>query len=478
MNVKHWSLDRLWTWLATGLVLALCVPSGLFLTYSASRSVEEHLTRKGQVFAKTLGTSVIESLLMNEPVRMHEILTDAIAADPSIGYACIADAQGKMIATSFTHGYPPGLLRLWLEHPGQIVRFSSGHDTWLDVSEPLLENQLGILHVGIARAEAIQASRTILVILALAVMGALILILIGTHLIGATVSRPLQQLQTVVSHYPQTTDIPPDLETLGTQEVTALTRGFRDMLTRLDHLEQERKTTQESLIQTERLTAVGELASGLAHEIRNPLDGMLECVHLLETDVTKSTMACKYYPMLKEGLERISRTMQAMLILARSGENVTVEPCRTRDILDELQVLVQPQVNDRQVKLLWEKVGPCFCLCDRHGLLQAGLNLIRNAVDAASEQGSQGQVTVRNFCDDRHVFLSVEDNGPGVPEDKRERIFDPFVSSKPVGKGTGLGLPVSRQLIRAVGGTLTLANKPSALGGALFLIRLPKHSEV
>ena len=75
------------------------------------------------------------------------------------------------------------------------------------------------------------------------------------------------------------------------------------------------------------------------------------------------------------------------------------------------------------------------------------------------------------------MYLTVEDSGAGIPAQMRERIFDPFVSSKPVGKGTGLGLPVSRQLIRAVGGTLVLANEPSPLGGALFRIELPKHSK-
>jgi two-component system NtrC family sensor kinase len=115
-------------------------------------------------------------------------------------------------------------------------------------------------------------------------------------------------------------------------------------------------------------------------------------------------------------------------------------------------------------------------VCDRHGLLQAGLNLVLNSIDAVEEAGISGLVHVRSYCDDRWVFVSVEDNGPGVPDNLRERIFDPFMSTKPVGKGTGLGLSVSRQLIRSGGGELSLMDESGSLGGALFVIRLPKPS--
>ncbi len=141
----------------------------------------------------------------------------------------------------------------------------------------------------------------------------------------------------------------------------------------------------------------------------------------------------------------------------------------------ELQLLVQPQVHDSQVKLTWDNAGPCVCVCDRQGLLQAALNLVLNGIDAVEETETPGLVHVRSTCDERWVFVSVEDNGPGVPDDLRERIFDPFMSTKPVGKGTGLGLSVSRQLIRAGGGELSLMDESGSLGGALFQIRLPKQ---
>ncbi|MCP4453538.1 MAG: HAMP domain-containing histidine kinase [Planctomycetes bacterium] len=476
MRLKQWSLDRLWAWWATGLILLLFVPSGLFLTYSISRSVERNLAEKGRFFAQAIAAGLIESVLLEDRIRMHEILRDAVADEPGVRYASILDSHGQMLAHSFKSGYPPALVKLWNQHTESVIRYNAGADKLLDVSVSLMSAHQSRLHVGVMRNEAVQASQRVLIVLSLVSTAALCLVLMGTRLIGTLVSRPLQQLETAVSHYPRATALLHSQTVHGTREVVTLTQGFRDMVARLESLEDERTSTQASLIHAERLSAIGELAAGLAHEIRNPLDGMMECVRLLDADTIKSEKAIKYYPMLSEGLERISRTMQSMLVLARSGQQTTVGACQASGIVDELQLLVQPQVHDSQVKLTWDKAGPCVCVCDRQGLLQAGLNLILNSIDAVEDAEMAGLVHVRSYCDDRWVFVSVEDNGQGVPDDLRERIFDPFMSTKPVGKGTGLGLSVSRQLIRAVGGELSLVEERSALGGALFLIRLPKHA--
>ncbi len=477
MKLTRWSLDQLWAWWSTGLILLLLVPSGLYLTYSMSQSVERRLVDNGRFFAQAVAGSLVEPLLLENRIRMHEILHDAVANEQHTRYACVVDTSGQVLAHSFDSGYPPALVQLWQNHPETVIRYTAGPEKLLDVAVPLLASHRARLHIGVLRMEATRASRRVLIVLGLVSAAALTLVLMGTRLIGFLVSRPLQQLESAVSSYPYATVSLSNQTIHGTREVVTLAQGFREMEKRMNGLEQEREITQASLVNAERLSAVGELAAGLAHEIRNPLDGMLECIRLLDGDPTKSEMACKYYPMLRDGLERISRTMQSMLVLARSGQQTAVQSCRTRDIVEELELLIEPQVRNSQVELTWEKAGPCICVCDRHGLLQAGLNLVLNAIEAVDQSETPGRVHIRSYCDERWVFLSVEDNGPGVLEDLRERVFDPFVSTKPVGKGTGLGLSVSRQLIRAVGGELSLSDRSGPLCGALFLIRLPKQVE-
>jgi C4-dicarboxylate-specific signal transduction histidine kinase len=245
------------------------------------------------------------------------------------------------------------------------------------------------------------------------------------------------------------------------------------MVRRLEQLEQDRTVTQESMIHAERLAALGEIAAGLAHEIHNPLDGMLECVRHLNKDPGKSSRADKYYPMLEDGLQRIAVTMRRMLTFAHSGQKVEPKPCLMGELLDALQLLVQARLDDSRVRLTWRRPKDRQCACDREGMSQAGLNLILNAVEAA-ETSPEPQVQIEGTCDAEWVYLTVGDSGPGVPGDLRDRIFKPFFTTRPAGEGTGLGLSVSRQLVRAGGGEVELASEPSSLGGAKFVIKLPR----
>ena len=249
------------------------------------------------------------------------------------------------------------------------------------------------------------------------------------------------------------------------------------MVRRLKSLEQERATNMDRMVHAERLAALGELAAGLAHEVNNPLDGMLECVRFLDVDPEKSERASKYYPMLEDGLGRISKAMHGMLTFARMGQRVSLETCPVADLVGSQIMLVQPRLEESHVRLTWHEPGWCVCRCDRQGLAQAVLNLVLNAAEAASESPDP-HVQIEAYCDSELVYLAVEDSGPGVPEELRLRVFDPFFTTKPRGKGTGLGLSVSRQLIRAAGGDVELSPKPGSLGGARFVIRLPRVSGV
>ncbi len=272
--------------------------------------------------------------------------------------------------------------------------------------------------------------------------------------------------------FPQQTLGSSELKVSGTREVESLAKGFTDMVRRLELSERDRVATQERMIHTERLAALGELAAGLAHEVHNPLDGMQECLRYLQQDPDKSIRAAKYYPMLSEGMQRIARVMRGMLAFARTGQNISIQKCRIADVVNASQLLVQANTKGRHVDMKWQLPEDCVCMCDSQGFAQALLNLVLNAAEAAQDS-TNPQVKIETTCDSQWVYVSVEDSGPGVSEELRVRVFEPFFTTKTLGEGTGLGLPVSQQLIRAVGGELELSPEPGSLGGARFIIRLP-----
>jgi len=167
--------------------------------------------------------------------------------------------------------------------------------------------------------------------------------------------------------------------------------------------------------------------------------------------------------------------MRGVLTFARAGLDVSTEMLPLREVIGELQMFAQASLKQRNIAMTWDGPGPCVCICNRQGVAQAGINLILNAADAVESRESP-KVHVQAYCDANSTFIAIEDSGPGVPEELRDRIFMPFFTTKAAGEGTGLGLSVSRQMIRAIGGEIELSTEPSSLGGARFVIRLAKQT--
>lgn len=473
MALNRWSLDRLTAWIGTVVVLVLFVPMGWYLMRNISSATEQYLAERGKGLVKTLAGQIIEPVLFEDRLALHNALQMAAATDSEVRYLCVENEDGDIVAGTFAQGQPSALADLWRANSGEVILFRTKDEDLMDVSTPLLGGQLGVLHVGISRSRATGAADRLLKLVGIVLVAALFVVLVGARIIMMTVSRPLRRLEKAVSGFPQRRVKPAELAVSGTREVESLAKGVGDMVQRLELLERERARTQDRMVNAERLAALGELAAGLVHEVRNPLDGMLECVRYLQQDPDKSARADKYYPMISEGLGRIARAMREILTFARSGKDISVVECRIADVLNVSQLLVQANIMDRSVRLAWHIPKDCVCMCDPQGLAQAVLNLALNATEAA-HASEQPQIRIEATFDPLWVYISVEDSGLGVPEELRGRIFQPFFTTKPSAKGTGLGLSVSRELIRAVGGDLELSPEPSPLGGARFVISLPR----
>ncbi len=470
MALNRWSLDRLCMIVGAASLLTLFVPTAIYLTHSISASVEDSLLQRAETLGQSLAIQLVEPLLLDDRTTLRDRLDKSLAAQDEVVYLGLCSERGEITSHTFQHGYPLALAAMWNSPGDSVRRFKSGKESLMDVAVPVKDGRLGYIHVGIAREQALQAGQRHAWTIGILFTLALWMLLMGTGLLAARVCAPLQQLAEAVSQLPDGNRLP---AVHGTREVEALARGFEQLSNRLQTLAGEQAANQERMIHAERLATLGELAAGLAHEIHNPLDGMLECLRYLDGDPGKSERADKYYPMLRDGLERIARTMRQMLTFARSAQPVPCQPAPAGQLVAELELMLKPRLQDHNVKLSWHGAGSCVCLCNRDSLMQAGLNLILNAVDAA-EGNPQSQVVVKLSCDNTWVYFTVDDNGPGVPEAMRGRIFDAFFTTRPLGKGTGLGLSVSRQITRATGGDVELADRPSPLGGARFIIKLPR----
>jgi len=271
----------------------------------------------------------------------------------------------------------------------------------------------------------------------------------------------------------------------GTAELARLAVSFNEMQkqlgdekdilrARLEDLERttsELRLAQRSLVRSEKLASVGRLAAGIAHEIGNPLSAISGLVELVESGDLEPEEEVEFLGRVRKETERINRIIRDLLDFARAdpGEEQRDEACDVAEVVEDAVRLVGPQADLRLVTLERRFEQDCPMAKGSAGqLAQVVLNLLLNAADAI---GGEGTIVLDVSREEEWVRLVVQDTGPGIPPEILGHLFEPFVTSKPTGEGTGLGLAVCHTLVGKLGGTLEASNPPE--GGARFTVLLP-----
>ena len=256
-----------------------------------------------------------------------------------------------------------------------------------------------------------------------------------------------------------------------------LLREEDELRTKIDEVERatERLTqAQDRLVRSERLASVGRLAAGLAHEIGNPISALIGLEDLVLAGGLSPEEERDFLTRMRKETERIHRILRDLLQFARPaaerlpGESAP-EPGDVETAARDTAALVAPQRSLKDVSLALDVARGLPAVSLGHeALMQVILNLVMNAADAV---GGGGKVRISAARSGRGVRLSVEDDGPGVDPRVQAQLFEPFVTTKDVGKGTGLGLAVCRGLVEAAGGSITLDREYTR--GARFVVELP-----
>lgn len=267
------------------------------------------------------------------------------------------------------------------------------------------------------------------------------------------------------------------------------------------------------VIRAARLASTGTLASGIAHELGNPLGALMAYADVARSRALTLGQDAELVDSIREEAARMDRIIRSLVDFARSkgGERIPSDP---RPVILRVRELLEAQGRLEGVEVLWEEWGTADpkVLMDPQRLEQVLLNLLLNALDAlegredpwirvrlSSEAGPSTALPRRRQGDppgvdyahrrrvvpgedggritplataEQVVILTVEDNGPGIPAERLEELFDPFFTTKEPGKGTGLGLALSAQLVEGMGGEIRGGNRRE--GGAIFTVRLPE----
>ena len=258
---------------------------------------------------------------------------------------------------------------------------------------------------------------------------------------------------------------------VGSQISSAIERSILYEQTRQAY--ENLRRTQEQLLHSEKLAAVGQLISGVAHELNNPLTAILGYSQLLTSSGQMGQQGMEYADKLYKQAQRTHRIVQNLLSFGRQHKPERV-PVQINQALEETLALRDYDLRMHNIRIHLDLAENLPVIsADPHQLQQVFLNMVNNAVDAILEHSTEGDLWVRTGLDGDRFSVEFIDSGPGVKD--ASRVFDPFYTTKPVGKGTGLGLSICYGIITEHGGIIRVRNIPAR--GASFTIELPRQPE-
>jgi two-component system NtrC family sensor kinase len=281
-----------------------------------------------------------------------------------------------------------------------------------------------------------------------------ILLLIGNSALTAiyveTLIRPILALHRSIRRAADG-DLSVRARTRGTIEVAELAGAFNGLMDEVEEARDREHAQRAQLAHTEKMAAVGTLAAGVAHEVNNPLGGILTCIENLRARPGDRAMVERYLSLIEDGLKRIERTTMNLLDFSRQRK-MELTITSVNNTIRHVVELVKYQLRKGRIDVQFDldRSDPVM-MADPFQIEQLFLNLVLNALQAMPDGG---RLTLRTRRKPDNVVVEVEDTGEGIPDDIRGRVFDPFFTTREVGEGTGLGLTVSDSIVASHGGTL------------------------
>lgn len=471
---------RLKLFLSAGVFFLAAVSA---LTYLTIRSEKKLLLAQMGERAKAgitlMELSVAGALYKFDTYRLETLAREASAL-PNVDYAFIFDAKGRIVGDH--HEDQRQLFTFFTDELGKeiveakrtLVHVDEDRGI-LDISKPveLGHEKLGGIRLGfdlkpIENEISKAAYRTVTVAGIISVIG--IVILFG---IAARMTKPIERLTEAAKHIEEG-DLAYRVRIDRDDEIGSLGVAFDQMAERLMQREKELKESQAILRRADRLSSLGLLTAGLAHEIRNPLVAIRTFTQLLPERYDDAEFREGFQGLALKEVDRICGLINDLLSFARPSAPKVAEE-NINEVVEGVVRILETEAKEKSVEIKRNfAAGLPKVWIDREQMKQVFMNLILNAIQAMKNGGSifaSTRLIAKDDTDAAGRFLQIEirDTGVGIPEENLDHIFDPFFTSKE--EGSGLGLSVSHQIVQEHGGHVTVESKVG--GGTAFFVNIP-----
>jgi len=518
------------------LILTTSAILSVFLIQRQSLLIERELEKRGESLVRNLAYNSEYGVLVENKALLLNLMK-GLYQEEDVAYIIIQDREGNVLAewkrTEETPSQRASKLlvmeRALEEEQGVERHFTLQGTEFSNFSYPIKtirverskeelgpilqdkkglvtrEEKIGVAHIGICLEHMLttiaQMKRMVVLLTAMVVTVGILLTIFLVNIFIKPVKRLVQATERVASG-----DLSQMVKVTTHDEIGKLASSFNQMIISLKESREEierynrtlenkvkertaelenalktLKETQSQLIQVEKMAAVGQLAAGVAHELNNPLGGILgysqfaleKISHKPISQFTEedTTSFLQYLKDIEQQTKRCRSIIQSLLKFSRASAKEEFEPTDVNSVIEETLVFIRHQVEKNKVKLV-ERLEEPLPLIKGHPsqLQQVFTNLILNAVQAMPGGGTL-TITTRVREDTKTVEVSFADTGVGIPEENLDKIFEPFFTTKKVGEGTGLGLSVSYGLIKNHKGEIKVKSRKGE--GTTFTVILP-----
>ena len=428
------------------------------------------LEKKAVSIAGNLSDRIANHILLKDYFQTTKALKEVLNKEKDLEYIFVTDEEGKIFAHTFNNGTPPDILS-WnpLDNKAinmQLLDTEKGYIR--DVGMNVFQDTKSELHIGIREDSLSRTLAKMRYLTVPVIMAVILLAVIASFILSRLITNPLNKFVEFTKLLGQgefgvKVDVP-----YG-DEIGYLARNFNTLSMQLKSAKEkmEEAYTYTHLLQAEKLSSIGQISAGLAHELKNPMTTLKMMFQAFkeQPDMTKEDAE-----VINNEIEKIDKILTNFLGFVKQ-KGFHFSRVDLNALIDRVLSLATFDIGSAGIVVQKDLLEALPAVkADRALLEQVFLNLVLNAVQAMP---GGGEIRISGKSDDRFAEVMIWDKGVGIPSDIRSKIFDPFFTTKD--EGTGLGLSIAYNIIKSHGGNLFFNSNEGA--GTVFTVRLPKEVE-